>query len=53
MTDLKKRSLLQAAALAAAVLIVELDGPDAEVAAQFAEVERLCRDARARCRTHR
>jgi glycolate oxidase len=30
---------------AASVLIVELDGPDAEVAAQFAEVERLCRDA--------
>ncbi|MDL4818083.1 FAD-linked oxidase C-terminal domain-containing protein [Actinomadura opuntiae] len=30
---------------AGAVLIVELDGPDAEVAAQFAEVERLCRDA--------
>ncbi|MFD0686582.1 FAD-linked oxidase C-terminal domain-containing protein [Actinomadura fibrosa] len=30
---------------AGAVLIVELDGPEAEVAAQFAEVERLCRDA--------
>ncbi|GAA2135037.1 FAD-linked oxidase C-terminal domain-containing protein [Actinomadura napierensis] len=30
---------------AGAVLIVELDGPDSEVAAQFAEVERLCRDA--------
>jgi glycolate oxidase len=30
---------------AGSVLIVELDGPDAEVAAQFAEVERLCRDA--------
>ncbi len=30
---------------AASVLIVELDGPDAEVAAQFTEVERLCRDA--------
>lgn len=30
---------------AGAVLIVELDGPRAEVGAQFAEVERLCRDA--------
>jgi glycolate oxidase len=30
---------------AGSVLIVELDGPEAEVAAQFAEVERLCRDA--------
>ncbi|MFC9974935.1 FAD-linked oxidase C-terminal domain-containing protein [Spirillospora sp. NPDC127200] len=30
---------------AGAVLIVELDGPDAEVAHQFAEVERLCREA--------
>ncbi|WP_019633961.1 FAD-linked oxidase C-terminal domain-containing protein [Actinomadura atramentaria] len=30
---------------AAAVLIVELDGPASEVAHQFAEVERLCRDA--------
>ncbi|WP_242890465.1 FAD-linked oxidase C-terminal domain-containing protein [Actinomadura litoris] len=30
---------------AGAVLIVELDGPEPEVAAQFAEVERLCRDA--------
>jgi glycolate oxidase len=30
---------------AGAVLIVELDGPAAEVAAQFAEVERLCRAA--------
>ncbi|WBB68535.1 FAD-linked oxidase C-terminal domain-containing protein [Micromonospora sp. WMMD812] len=29
---------------AGAVLIVELDGPAAEVDAQFAEVERLCRD---------
>ncbi|MBE1487414.1 FAD-linked oxidase C-terminal domain-containing protein [Plantactinospora soyae] len=29
---------------AGAVLIVELDGPTAEVDAQFAEVERLCRD---------
>ncbi|MFB9233989.1 FAD-linked oxidase C-terminal domain-containing protein [Plantactinospora siamensis] len=29
---------------AGAVLIVELDGPEPEVAAQFAEVERLCRD---------
>ena len=31
---------------AGAVLIVELDGPAAEVEAQFAEVERHCRDAR-------
>ncbi|GIH98589.1 FAD-linked oxidase C-terminal domain-containing protein [Planobispora takensis] len=30
---------------AGAVLIVELDGPEAEVAHQFAEVERLCRDS--------
>ncbi|GAA4229397.1 FAD-linked oxidase C-terminal domain-containing protein [Actinomadura meridiana] len=30
---------------AGAVLIVELDGPETEVAAQFAEVERLCGDA--------
>jgi glycolate oxidase len=30
---------------AGAVLIVELDGPEAEVAHQFAEVQRLCRDA--------
>jgi glycolate oxidase len=30
---------------AGAVLIVELDGPAAEVAHQFADVERLCRDA--------
>ncbi|GAA1543338.1 FAD-linked oxidase C-terminal domain-containing protein [Actinomadura kijaniata] len=30
---------------AGAVLIVELDGPDSEVAHQFAEVERLCRAA--------
>jgi glycolate oxidase len=30
---------------AGAVLIVELDGPAPEVAAQFAQVERLCRDA--------
>ncbi|WP_089313007.1 FAD-linked oxidase C-terminal domain-containing protein [Actinomadura mexicana] len=30
---------------AGAVLIVELDGPEAEVAAQFTEVERMCRDA--------
>ncbi|TDC51845.1 FAD-binding protein [Actinomadura sp. KC345] len=30
---------------AGSVLIVELDGPEPEVAAQFAEVERLCRDA--------
>ncbi|WP_030175874.1 FAD-linked oxidase C-terminal domain-containing protein [Spirillospora albida] len=30
---------------AGAVLIVELDGPEPEVAAQFADVERLCRDA--------
>ncbi len=29
---------------AGAVLIVELDGPEAEVAAQFTEVERHCRD---------
>ncbi|WP_422771212.1 FAD-linked oxidase C-terminal domain-containing protein [Plantactinospora sp. WMMC1484] len=29
---------------AGAVLIVELDGPGVEVEAQFAEVERLCRD---------
>ncbi len=29
---------------AGAVLIVELDGPDAEVEAQFGEVERYCRD---------
>jgi glycolate dehydrogenase FAD-linked subunit len=29
---------------AGAVLVVELDGPAAEVAHQFAEVERLCRD---------
>ncbi|MFC6017911.1 FAD-linked oxidase C-terminal domain-containing protein [Plantactinospora solaniradicis] len=29
---------------AGAVLIVELDGPTAEVDAQFAQVERLCRD---------
>ncbi len=30
---------------AGAVLIVELDGPEPEVAAQFAEVRRMCRDA--------
>jgi len=30
---------------AGAVLIVELDGPDAEVRRQFAQVEDLCRDA--------
>lgn len=30
---------------AGAVLIVELDGPEPEVAHQFAEVERLCREA--------
>ncbi|GAA2575936.1 FAD-linked oxidase C-terminal domain-containing protein [Actinomadura fulvescens] len=30
---------------AGAVLIVELDGPETEVAAQFTEVERLCREA--------
>jgi glycolate oxidase len=30
---------------AGAVLIVELDGPAPEVAAQFAQVERLCRDS--------
>ncbi|WP_131741236.1 FAD-linked oxidase C-terminal domain-containing protein [Actinomadura roseirufa] len=30
---------------AGAVLIVELDGPGPEVAAQFADVERMCRDA--------
>ncbi|NUT33939.1 MAG: FAD-binding protein [Hamadaea sp.] len=30
---------------AGAVLIVELDGPQAEVATQFAECERLCRDS--------
>jgi glycolate oxidase len=30
---------------AGAVLIVELDGPEPEVAAQFAEVERLCGEA--------
>jgi glycolate oxidase len=30
---------------AGAVLIVELDGPEAEVAHQFDEVERLCREA--------
>ncbi|POM24368.1 putative FAD-linked oxidoreductase [Actinomadura rubteroloni] len=30
---------------AGAVLIVELDGPDGEVAHQFDQVERLCRDA--------
>jgi glycolate oxidase len=30
---------------AAAVLIVELDGPETEVAAQLDEVERICRDA--------
>jgi glycolate oxidase len=29
---------------AGAVLVIELDGPDAEVAAQFDEVERHCRD---------
>ncbi|WP_406044877.1 FAD-binding protein [Micromonospora sp. NBC_00898] len=32
---------------AGAVLIVELDGPEPEVAAQFDQVERLCRDNRA------
>ncbi len=32
---------------AGAVLIVELDGPAAEVDAQFERVERLCRDSRA------
>ncbi|GIH92098.1 FAD-linked oxidase C-terminal domain-containing protein [Planobispora siamensis] len=30
---------------AGAVLIVELDGPEAEVRRQFAEVERVCRDS--------